>query len=1054
MKASANGLSREDYAPRAGRRGEAVGPGESAGSGAGESDDLRVAEAAREYLAALEAGRRPAREEFLARYPGIGPALRECLDGLDHLHAVCPRAPVAQGLADDTAPPPGGGISRGIRLGDFRIRGEAGRGGMGVVYEAEQVSLGRRVALKVLPLAASLDARHLQRFQNEARAAAQLHHPNVVPVYFVGCERGVHFYAMQFIDGKSLAALVQDLRGQAGIPPAGPQETDVAAPRAGGSACAWLNVPGCAPGKGREFFRAVAHLGAQAAEALDYAHQFGVVHRDVKPGNLLVERGGHLWLTDFGLAHCQRDAALTATGDLVGTLRYMSPEQALARRVVIDHRTDVYSLGATLYELLTLRPPFGGEDRQTLLRQITSDEPRPPRRLNRTVPAELETVVLKAMSKSPAERYQTAQELADDLRRFLDDRPVLARGPALPKRAGRWCRRHRRLVAAAGLLVLAALVLGGLDLARRQRQRAALEQGVSLDLGEAERLQKAGRWAEALQAVERAAGRLAEGGPGPLRWRVARCRREVALVAELEEAHLRRSAGADGALDYAASDRAYAAAFAASRLDPQAPDPEESARRVRASPVRRQLVAALDDWAYVKDRLRASSGRRLWAVARRADDDPIRQQLRDPGVRGDRAALERLARREDILTEPPATLEQLSLALEKAGGRAAAERLLRRAQRRHPDDFWITFNLACLLHRGPATKAQAVGFWRAALALRPGSSVVRTNLAAALLGQGEAAEAEGACRRAVALQPGLAAAHNNLGAALRQQGKLAQAVAAFRRAVALKADYAQAWTNLGAALQDQNRPAEAAAAHKRATAINPQFTDAWISLGSALRDQGRLAEAEAAQRKAAEADPRCAEAYSELGSNLREQGKLAEAVRACRRAVELRPDWALAHARLGAALSARGQLAEAVRACRRALELKPDLAEAYNNLATALGKQGDLAGAVRACRKALALKPGLAAAHVNLGGALLCQGKAAEAERASRWALALRPDLAEAHCNLGHALRLQGRFAEAAAALRRGHELGSRRPTWPYPSARWVQDCERLAGQARPGGAR
>jgi serine/threonine protein kinase len=189
------------------------------------------------------------------------------------------------------------------------------------------------------------------------------------------------------------------------------------------------------------FFQTVARFGLQAAEALDHAHQLGVVHRDIKPGNLLLDTSGHLWVTDFGLAQFQNDAALTLTGDLVGTLRYMSPEQALARRGVVDHRTDLYSLGATLYELLTLQPAFDGRDREELLQQISLEEPRPPRRLNRATPIDLETIILKAMAKGVEDRYATAEELAEDLRRFLDQKPIRARRPAPWERVAKWSRR-------------------------------------------------------------------------------------------------------------------------------------------------------------------------------------------------------------------------------------------------------------------------------------------------------------------------------------------------------------------------------------------------------------------------------------------------------------------------------------------------------------------------------------------------------------------------------------------------------------------------------------
>ena len=329
-------------------------------------------------------------------------------------------------------------------LGDFRIVRELGRGGMGIVYEAVQVSLGRRVALKVLQDSAALDPRRLRRFQVEAQAAASLRHPHIVPVFATGSEDGIAYYAMQYIECRDLARIINELR----------QDDSTEADRAEGRKIA--------PRKplfdqGTSFERDVARLARQAAMALEHAHANDVLHRDVKPSNLLIDEKGHLWITDFGLARIRGGLDLTQTDEALGTPRYMSPEQALGRRTPLDGRTDVYSLGATLYEILTLATPFPGDDRLDLLRRITQEEPIPPRKIDPRIPAELETIVLKAMAKVPADRYATAADLADDLGRFLDDRPIRARRPSLLDRAGKWTRRHRKLMAVAGAtgLVLA-----------------------------------------------------------------------------------------------------------------------------------------------------------------------------------------------------------------------------------------------------------------------------------------------------------------------------------------------------------------------------------------------------------------------------------------------------------------------------------------------------------------------------------------------------------------------------------------------------------------------
>jgi eukaryotic-like serine/threonine-protein kinase len=423
-------------------------------------DDSRVVEALEEYLAAAEGGRPPDRRSFLARHADIADPLAECLDGLAALHGAGSSSnPTATG-----SHAPGRAVegTPEMALGDFRIVREIGRGGMGVVYEAVQLSLGRRVALKVLPFAAALDTRQLQRFKNEAQAAAHLHHQNIVPVHAVGAERGVHYYAMQLIEGQNLANLIADLRLQiADCPDKSAMASDAPPPTVPGVETR-ANFGGRLTtqrsGRVADFFRTIARLAAQAAEALEYAHAMGVIHRDVKPANLLVDDRGNLWVTDFGLAQFQAGAGLTQTGDLLGTLRYMSPEQAGGKNVLIDHRTDVYSLGATLYEMLTLRPIFDGADQQRLLHQILDEEPQSPQSAEPAIPPELDTIVLKAVNKSPADRYASAQEFADDLHRFLENQPIRARRPTLAQRARKWGQRHpTAVIAAIVLLVLVAI---------------------------------------------------------------------------------------------------------------------------------------------------------------------------------------------------------------------------------------------------------------------------------------------------------------------------------------------------------------------------------------------------------------------------------------------------------------------------------------------------------------------------------------------------------------------------------------------------------------------
>jgi tetratricopeptide (TPR) repeat protein len=461
-----------------------------------------------EFNERFRKGERPSLKEYCDRHPELADELRELLPAMAQVEQA--KGGLAQEVATAAQATPAL-----QHFGDFHILREVGHGGMGVVYEAEQVSLGRRVALKVLTDRMVRDEKQKRRFEREARAAARLHHTNIVPIFGTGEVEGVPYYVMQFIQGMGLDAVVEELTrmspGSGSLahpatppeavpslsaqrvarslmtgefPGEGAHEEDAAtqahatvAPassepalavlssdsgRAGDTsgACSSVTLPGQNPsadGKGQKlsYWQSVARIGAQVADALEYAHKQGVVHRDVKPSNLLLDLDGTVWVTDFGLAKAEGGENLTHTGDILGTLRYMPPEAFDGKS---DARGDVYSLGLTLYELVALRPAFDQRDRNQLVKQVTTAEVEPLGAIRRGVPRDLETIVHKAIDRDPARRYQTAGELRDDLLRFVDDEPIRARRQTLLEGYVRWARHHPG-IAVLGAVLTAVLVL-------------------------------------------------------------------------------------------------------------------------------------------------------------------------------------------------------------------------------------------------------------------------------------------------------------------------------------------------------------------------------------------------------------------------------------------------------------------------------------------------------------------------------------------------------------------------------------------------------------------
>ncbi len=432
----------------------------------------------------LESGVEVDLAALLREYPQYEQRLRELFPGLQKM------ARLGRYVNRDLEPDALGGLQAAggrngpVTLGDYEILEEVGRGGMGIVFRARQRTLQRVVALKVLPLASLADDQQLTRFHNEARAAATLQHPHIVPVYSVGEQRGIHFYSMPYVNGPTLGQLLQLLRTgkSANLEESAQDCASDPASRTWAVVPRIINSYRCSR---PTYYRLVARWGWQVADALANAHQHGIVHRDIKPGNVLLDEKGSIWITDFGLARLDLGTTVTASGAVMGTWRYMSPEQASGQRSLVDHRTDIYSLGVTLYEALTLKRAFDGDSRARLVQQITAGNPATPRRIDVTIPCDLQTVVLKAMQRDPKDRYPTAAELADDLQRFLDGKPIRARRTSLWHRLRQWLQRHAELAIGLALALLLALLTVSvaavwISRAHRQTQAAIAGQDVAL----------------------------------------------------------------------------------------------------------------------------------------------------------------------------------------------------------------------------------------------------------------------------------------------------------------------------------------------------------------------------------------------------------------------------------------------------------------------------------------------------------------------------------------------------------------------------------------------
>jgi tetratricopeptide (TPR) repeat protein len=965
--------------------------------------------------------------------PGVRSGLETITDAeLTRILAAHNEAPTAERRTPD---------SSGMR---FKVLRSHAQGGLGVVSVARDIELGREVALKEMQAQYADDPDNCGRFVREAEVTGALEHPGIVPVYAMGqYPDGRPYYAMRFIRGETLQEAIRRFHA----------------------------------GDTLYTLRGLLTRLVAVCNAVAYAHSRGVIHRDLKPGNVMLGPFGETLVVDWGLAKVldrstdvdggsgaeerirvsDVDGLATRAGALLGTPAYMSPEQARGEVDTLGPATDVYSLGATLYTLLTGRAPVVSDKPLGLLKKVAVGDWPAPRQVNPQLPRPLDAICRKAMAAKAGDRYGSALELAGEIERWLADERVNAYREPWRTRMFRWVRRHRTKASVAAASALVALLMGGAGLVWWQQEQARRRTAAEAALMRVSDLEARERWSDARTTLDEAEERLGTAGSADLRRRLEQAKTDVELASRLEDLRLQRAdRSKEDQFEVASTDTGYEKLFHEAGIGVPGDDEQEVAGRVTQSAISEVLVAALDDWAAV-----APPSRREWVlrVARRADSHPWRDRLRDPAVWNDGIALAQLVRQapvEQVTAGLASAVADRLQALEKPG---EGEKLLRAIQVGRPSDFWLNYHLAIVT--APVVRAndsairtdgEQLAFARAALAARPDNVATHIRLATSLYSFRKYEDADALLSRALELDPRSGRACTMRGVILEAQGKKAEAETLLLRGVELEPTSSMCLYRLANFREHQRKPKEAEALYRASIELNPNAANSLYNLGLILAGQGKNDEAEVCFRKviqttpkhmavnalrnllakcgraremaavfreAAERDPGDADSLFGLGRELERAGKPDEAVAAYQKAIAVNPDHATAHCCLGAIRLAQDKSAEAEAHFRRSIEINPRYATAHNNLGVVQRDANKLKEAAASFRTASEIEPGYAMPVRNLGTVFERQGELIEAVACFRKAAELAPGFIDAEEDLARVLLAVGQYRSAREAADR-----------------------------------
>ena len=902
------------------------------------------------------------------------------------------------------------GPAPNVSIPGYTIERLLGRGGMGVVYRARDLTLRRDVAVKLLHEGFPADSVAARRFVEEACITGQIQHPGVPAVYQVGTTRdGRPFLAMKLIQGRTLAELLNER-----------------------------------PDPFHDRGRFVAAF-EQVCQTLAYAHAHRVVHRDLKPSNVMVGAFGEVQVMDWGLAKVldtssreqpesfdqshatmidadRDDGIVTRAGSVLGTPAFMPPEQALGDIEMIDQRADVFALGAVLCVILTGKPPFLGESAESIrLQSVQGKLEGAFARLDASgAEPELVSLAKRCLAPERDSRPRDAEAVAQSMREFrlgAEERARLAeleRAQAVVKSAEERKRRRIQLALAASVMTLMALVGIGGWLWQQQANKKAQREGnarvgVEATFERLPELYRRGLWQEALVALDQADKLLEDDGDPALRSKVASAKENTRLLAKLDTIRLDRvlELRETSVFDAASSD--YEFALASAGFDILNGEIPALKSKLNSSPVRDFLVAALEDWAFTeRDKHKAF---RIELVIRLTMEHQhwrshLAEAFREP------AKFALLYATIPNAELSPSLIEQFGMNLEHAGGDGI--KWIETSLSRYPNDFWLHFSLA--------------------------------NLG----GRKQAARRVGAARTALALRPGTAAVHFSLGHALYDLGDLDRAVAALEEGIALDPTYPRLRYALGTALADKGDFDRAIREFNEAIRLDPtNIRRQHHKLGMALFNRGEIAQARAAYESAIRCNPKDEMAHSGLGLALANLGDREGALREMREAVRLNPKQPAIHFNRGVALTVLDDRKGAIDAYREAIRLDPSHADAHLNLSVTLNKQGDRRAAIQAVNDAIRRNPSNPLFHVNLGGLLQDSGDYHAAIRVYREAARLNPKLAEAHYGIGIALYLSGDPKSAIGSLNEAIRLNPKKAIYHVDLGNALNDADDLDGAFR-----